>query len=668
MFIQQILTAQNLVPNPSFEDTTYSCSTIGLITLSNCKEWYCPSGTTSDYYNSCSIGARGVPNNMTGYQLARTGEAYCGIITHRIDTTNIGEWNEYIGVYLKTPLSINQEYEFKMYVNLADKSKHTIDKIGVLFSSNSLHPFNFGGYIPFSPQIENYFGNVIHDKQNWKEIKQSFIADSSYQVLTIGNFHSSYNTNMYDTYSNSGWNPTDFPYILIDDVSLTPINTICLGDSISLTSLGDTLYGWANSLSPNIIISNDSIITVNPNSNTIYYDYSNGDTTEFIVNVMNNDIFHLNNDTNLCKGQTLLLNAATSNSTYLWQDNSTNYKYDATQAGTYWVQVTNSCGVFTDTINITYNTIPVSLGGNQTLCVGQSLTLNPNIPNANYLWQNFSTTPTFIIQPWITQSNTYWIQVSDSNGCGSDTILVDYNIFPNGNILNNDTSVCEGDTLLLKASLPNSSYLWSNNSTDSTIFVTQTGFYWIQVINNCYTDTDSINIIFKPSPYFELGNDITLCNNEELVIGINSLPNAATWWNTSFTSPITVKKEGQYIATAAYQGCYFKDTINIYFEDCDINIIIPNVFTPNNDGHNDVFSIQVIDAELISTIEVIIYNRWGEKMYEYINNESTPELLLWDGVTSSGNKASEGTYFYVVSYKTKAGETVTQKGTVSLLR
>src|SRR5690606_34336935 len=100
----------------------------------------------------------------------------------------------------------------------------------------------------------------------------------------------------------------------------------------------------------------------------------------------------------------------------------------------------------------------------------------------------------------------------------------------------------------------------------------------------------------------------------------------------------------------------------------NVGLIIPNIFTPNNDGHNDVFSVQIIDAELISTIEVIIYNRWGEKMYEYINNESTPELLLWDGVASSGNKVSEGTYFYVITYKTKAGETITEKGTVSLLR
>ncbi|MCW8898750.1 MAG: hypothetical protein OQJ96_13190, partial [Flavobacteriales bacterium] len=123
---------------------------------------------------------------------------------------------------------------------------------------------------------------------------------------------------------------------------------------------------------------------------------------------------NLGNDTTLCQGDTLILDATTPNATYLWQDNTTNPTFSVTQQGSYWVQVTvNNCTT-TDVINITYNPSPsINLGNDTTLCQGEILLLDATLPNATYLWQDNTTNPTFNV----TQQGVYWVQVT--NSCGS---------------------------------------------------------------------------------------------------------------------------------------------------------------------------------------------------------------------------------------------------------
>lgn len=655
--VEQNARAQNLVPNPSFEEY-YSCPTASFgSNMNHCKYWS-QAMTSTDYFNSCGTWSVSVPNNSSGYQMARNGNAYCGIVTNVVDPSLIGEWNEYLVVNLNTPLTINQAYRFKMYVNLADKSKLTTDKIGALFTINVPIPLDWR-WIPATPQVDNNPGNVIYDKENWMEIEQSFVADSSFQVLTIGNFNSSAGTDIYDTYSGTGWNgDVEYPYFLIDDVSLTPIHTICLGDSISLYSQADSAHTWAESSNPGEIISTDSILTVSPVVNSLYYNYIGADTIEYIVEIMGNGLLNLGNDTNLCAGQTLPLNVATSNSEYLWQDNSTSYEYLVTEAGTYWVQVTNSCGVFADTINVTYNTIPVDLGPDTVLCAGQTVTLSPNIPDADYLWHNFSTGPSFTSGSWITEPNYYWVRVTTSDGCGADTIHVNYNIFSDQSLLDDNATPCDKDTLALTASLLNSTYQWSTGSTDSTIYVLESGTYWVQATNDCFSIFDEIQVDFKSLPYFELPDDTTLCFNENLVLDINSVQFAGTWWNTSSTSPITVEEEGQYIATAMYQNCFYRDTIYVAFEDCEMSLNIPNVFTPNGDGFNDSF---VLEGSNINSINVQILNRWGQVVFE-----SNDINLSWNGKTRDNRSCPPGTYFYVIMVENEARSKYF-RGTVALL-
>jgi hypothetical protein len=135
-------------------------------------------------------------------------------------------------------------------------------------------------------------------------------------------------------------------------------------------------------------------------------------------------ILDLGNDTSLCQGETLILDATTSNATYLWQDNSINPTFNVTQQGTYWVEVTVNSTTIGDTININFNPLPtINLGNDTTLCQGESLTLDVTTSNATYLWQDNSTNPTFNV----TQQGTYQVEVSRYNCSVINTINVRYN-------------------------------------------------------------------------------------------------------------------------------------------------------------------------------------------------------------------------------------------------
>ena len=201
---------------------------------------------------------------------------------------------------------------------------------------------------------------------------------------------------------------------------------------------------------------------------------------------------NLGNDTTLCQGETLALDATTPNATYLWQDNSTNPTFNVNQQGTYWVQVTGNCISTTDTINVNYNPAPtINLGNDTTLCQGETLALDATTLNATYLWQDNSTNPTFNVN----QQGTYWVEVTVNNCNSSDTIQVNYTPSPTIN-LGNDTTLCQGGTLALDATTLNATYLWQDNSTNPTFNVNQQGTYWVQVtVNNCNSsDTISINL------------------------------------------------------------------------------------------------------------------------------------------------------------------------------
>lgn len=205
----------NLVPNPSFEDTTACPQFIGQIDFATGWTSYRES---PDYFNACAnAGGMSVPSNVRGYQIAASGNAYAGIACYRC-CINI---REYLGAQLLTPLIKGQKYFVSLKVSLCDYTGFdcAINNLGVRFFMQS--------YTPITPAPLNNFAhirdtNIISNKSTWTAIKGSFIADTNYQYLSIGNFYTDSHT---DTLS-----CIQFAAYYIDDVCVSTDSLMCMGN------------------------------------------------------------------------------------------------------------------------------------------------------------------------------------------------------------------------------------------------------------------------------------------------------------------------------------------------------------------------------------------------------------------------------------------------------
>ena len=235
-----------------------------------------------------------------------------------------------------------------------------------------------------------------------------------------------------------------------------------------------------------------------------------------------------------------------------------------------------------------------SLAGINTICAGQSTHLFAS-GGLFYHWNTNAVTNVITVTPTVT--TTYSVIVSDS--CGSDaastTVTVITNPVANFS-LNQD--LCMYCVKLTDQSINTFLWKWSFGDTATSI---------VQNPSHCYTDTGTYFISLVSSTPMEMCRDT------------------------------------------------FKTSVHFYNAD-ETKIIIPNVFTPNGDGNNDVFIISGSDN--CSHYKIQIFDRWGMLVFE---SEQTG--FVWDGRTDAGIVCEEGTYYYVLS-----NNTTTKKGFVTLLR
>jgi hypothetical protein len=230
----------NLVPNPSFE-LSVVCPTIPtMLTASNWTSF----SASPDYFNSCSQpSACGTPSNVFGNQIPATGNAYCGFLNL---WPGIGA-REYLGAKLTQTLTIGQRYYTSMKVSLAERWLNTgypmfipSNKCGMKFTGNK---FSVQDPLIANNQAVMYSAAIISDTTGWTTLRGTFVADSAYQYVVLGNFF--YNSRT-DTISR----PLGFDsYFFVDDVVVSTDSAV-LFNGIAVVDRNDKLiiYQLENTL------------------------------------------------------------------------------------------------------------------------------------------------------------------------------------------------------------------------------------------------------------------------------------------------------------------------------------------------------------------------------------------------------------------------------------
>jgi hypothetical protein len=216
--------AQNLVPNPSFEEYISCPDDHDQLFLAT--PWFNPTQATPDFYNECYTTVYNysvdVPQNWIGYQYAETGQGYAGISVYPV--SNPPSYREYIAIKLSDSLQAGTMYYVSFYVSLADSVWYATDDIGAYFSTDSIYTTSYYINLPFTPQIANTQGEILNDKDNWKQISGEFIAQGGEQYMVIGNFKNDANT---DTISVQNGGDTSY----FETAIYYYVDNICISDN-----------------------------------------------------------------------------------------------------------------------------------------------------------------------------------------------------------------------------------------------------------------------------------------------------------------------------------------------------------------------------------------------------------------------------------------------------
>ncbi|MCO6499846.1 MAG: gliding motility-associated C-terminal domain-containing protein [Vicingus serpentipes] len=271
--------------------------------------------------------------------------------------------------------------------------------------------------------------------------------------------------------------------------------------------------------------------------------------------------------------------------------------------------------------------------------------------------------------------------MNPTTGC-TDTTSIQLILDPLSTIIA-DTSapICLGNPLSLTATgSGNGTITWYSDPAGTILIgtgspfspnVTSTGTftYYVRETSTCSSAIDSVSVIIGGVTAAINANPITGPIPLDVLFGNGSTPNVTYFWdfgdgnNSSLFSPNHVyPKIGEYLVVLTVSdsaGCTAIDTVTIItFGESEI--LIPNVFTPNGDGTNDVFTVKSVNME---SVEGVIYNRWGQLMYSWNHIKG-----YWDGTTLAGSEVPDGTYFYIISAKGLDGQEYFKKGTLSLIR
>ncbi len=342
---------------------------------------------------------------------------------------------------------------------------------------------------------------------------------------------------------------------------------------------------------------------------------------------------------------------------YLWSNGLSSSEIRVMHAGKYWLQVTMGDCIGSDTILVKLIKEPeVNVGLDSIICTQYPLRIGTEIPGASYLWSTGETT-SYI---HVSSTNDYVLEVNIEGCLWYDTVHITAMPVPEID-LGSDRYICTNDTILLDASFSGkNSYVWNTGDTGAVYAAAEAGMYAVSVTTEYHcTGSDTILLTFHPKPVISLGPDTTVCEETPLLLVAKNInTDSLIWSDGSVGEMLSVKYGGTYIATGINRCGTGADTIEIKQIFCDI--WVPNAFTPNGDGANDLFRV-LGNLGRLEGFGFGIYDRWGQRVFY-----TRDKYQGWDGYYKSV-PAQLGTYIYMLEY-TIGNTPYLQKGNFHLLR
>lgn len=247
-----------------------------------------------------------------------------------------------------------------------------------------------------------------------------------------------------------------------------------------------------------------------------------------------------------------------------------------------------------------------------------------------------------------------------------------------------DPYICLNDSVVLNVDPPMKRIVWSpttglsnSNNYSPIAFPAQTTTYTATLTDSvgCFTGSASITVHVKSLPTVDAGPDKTYPFNSNYSLQPLYSNNISTYtWTPSalltcsscaFPNGIATYTTTYLIQVTSDSGCIAKDSITIFVECKDANLLMPNAFTPNNDNRNDYF--YPLTRGIKSIIRFSIYNRYGQLVYEAKNFPPNNKSFGWNGRVNNMDQTTN-VFVYYIEALCDVGQILYKKGSVVLIR
>ncbi len=377
----------------------------------------------------------------------------------------------------------------------------------------------------------------------------------------------------------------------------------------------------------------------------------------------------------LCYGQRngsiyVTVGNCTGGCVYSWNYDATNHGDSAINipAGTYILSVSNGgCSNVLDTIIVPGPAAPLvdTLNVTPDHCHkhdGTGVVLSHGgTPPYSFVWsQGVPATPADSVSALVGDS-TVTVIVTDSHGCAdtlSKPILTTAG--PSARMQPADTiCVTERNGALVVQVTSNDgpfTYRWTSGSTTSVAGGLAPGNYTVTVTDAVGCDTVLVGTVPSYNAYVQLAAPSSIYRGETAELhAFNNVPVKNAYWipyvdgSTGSTDVFDKPQVSTtYTVTLIYgQACELHDTVTVIVLEDSSKMVVPNTFTPNNDGINDLFKL-IAYQTTIQTFHIWVYDRWGNKVYE-----STDPDFAWDGtdIFNTNKPLNTAVFSYAIEYK-----------------